>query len=288
MSSESNSDDAVNDSEVPKVATDPRVFLEGDGGSNDERFFSGRFQKEDLEVAASDHPGFQLVTVPLDESNWIAWKSAIEVALGCKFKLGFIDGSLCAPPATDPLYRHWRRADCLVVSWLKNSISKSLIRAFAHINTSRELWIELEEQYGRIHGAHILHLRRRFVNLQQGTLTVAQYYTELLSIWRDLMSIDPYPKCSIEATRILAERDDRNLLIQFLMGLNDEYSSSCNQILLLDPLPSVRKAYGMICNVESQKYLMNFNLTKSEVALSAVSNKPNWKNKDRKKAICEH
>jgi len=44
----------------------------------------------------------------------------------------------------------------------------------------------------------------------------------------------------------------RNLFI-FLMHLNDEYESIRGQILLLDPLPNVNKAYAMIQRVETQR-----------------------------------
>lgn len=45
----------------------------------------------------------------------------------------------------------------------------------------------------------------------------------------------------------------QNKLIQFLVGLNDNYDSIRGQILVLDPLPSVNKAYSMILRVEKHK-----------------------------------
>lgn len=44
------------------------------------------------------------------------------------------------------------------------------------------------------------------------------------------------------------ENDDK--LIHFVMGLNDSYDGVRNQILLLDPLPNVSKAYFMLNRVE--------------------------------------
>lgn len=40
--------------------------------------------------------------------------------------------------------------------------------------------------------------------------------------------------------------------MQFLKWLNDKYESLRNQILVLDPLPSVYKAYSMALSVEKQ------------------------------------
>ena len=44
-----------------------------------------------------------------------------------------------------------------------------------------------------------------------------------------------------------------NRLMQFLMGLNDTYNHVRNQILIMDPLPSVNRAYSMVLSVEKQR-----------------------------------
>lgn len=45
--------------------------------------------------------------------------------------------------------------------------------------------------------------------------------------------------------------------MQFLIGLTDVFDQARNQILLLDPLPSINKAYSMIMKVEAHKQVMN-------------------------------
>lgn len=49
------------------------------------------------------------------------------------------------------------------------------------------------------------------------------------------------------------ERENENKLIQFLLGLSDLYEHVKNQILILDPLPSVNKAYPMVLRAEKQR-----------------------------------
>ncbi|GAA0144432.1 hypothetical protein LIER_35933 [Lithospermum erythrorhizon] len=51
--------------------------------------------------------------------------------------------------------------------------------------------------------------------------------------------------------------DDEEKVMQFLMGLNDEYEAIRDQILLMEPLPSISKAYSIITNVESQRTVHN-------------------------------
>ena len=51
--------------------------------------------------------------------------------------------------------------------------------------------------------------------------------------------------------------EQRQKLMQFLKHLNDEYEAIRGQILLLDPLPTVNKAYSMIQRVKRQRHVTN-------------------------------
>lgn len=48
-------------------------------------------------------------------------------------------------------------------------------------------------------------------------------------------------------------REQQQRLVYFLFGLNDSFETTRSQILMLDPLPTVEKAYSMIVQVEDQK-----------------------------------
>ena len=50
-------------------------------------------------------------------------------------------------------------------------------------------------------------------------------------------------------------QQDQQRLMQFLMGLNESYSAIRGQILLMNPLPSVRQAYSSMCKEEKQRLL---------------------------------
>lgn len=57
--------------------------------------------------------------------------------------------------------------------------------------------------------------------------------------------------------------------MQFLMGLNDTYDHVRNQILLMEPLPSLNRAYLMVLRVEKQKNVqVQFPDTYDNVAMS--------------------
>jgi len=50
-------------------------------------------------------------------------------------------------------------------------------------------------------------------------------------------------------------QQDQQKLMQFLMGLNDSYSAIRGQILLMNPLPSIRQAYSSVSQEEKQRIL---------------------------------
>nr|GEV07763.1 hypothetical protein [Tanacetum cinerariifolium] len=59
--------------------------------------------------------------------------------------------------------------------------------------------------------------------------------------------------CDCENGKENSERDQMNRLIQFLMGLDDSFANIRGQILLMQPLPTVVKAYTMVRQEEKQR-----------------------------------
>nr|GEZ83313.1 reverse transcriptase, RNA-dependent DNA polymerase, Gag-polypeptide of LTR copia-type [Tanacetum cinerariifolium] len=53
---------------------------------------------------------------------------------------------------------------------------------------------------------------------------------------------------NLQNQRINGERDLKKRLVQFLMGLDECYANIRGQILLMNPMPTVAKAYSMIRN----------------------------------------
>lgn len=64
------------------------------------------------------------------------------------------------------------------------------------------------------------------------------------------MCLGPILACGCGITKVMSDFDNDDKLIQFLMGLNDCYDHVRNQILILEPLPSVNKAYSMVLRVQ--------------------------------------
>ena len=54
--------------------------------------------------------------------------------------------------------------------------------------------------------------------------------------------------------------------MQFLMGLSEDYDHSKNQILLMDPVPTISKVHAMILKVEKQRVTHMMNTDSSEIS----------------------
>ncbi|GKF48036.1 retrovirus-related pol polyprotein from transposon TNT 1-94, partial [Tanacetum coccineum] len=64
-------------------------------------------------------------------------------------------------------------------------------------------------------------------------------------------------ECTCDVLENFMFRDSNSKLIHFLMKLNDEYESVRSQILAMDPLPTVNKAYYIVQQIEKQKQVTN-------------------------------
>jgi len=79
-------------------------------------------------------------------------------------------------------------------------------------------------------------------------MSVAAYYIKLKGLWDELVSFN-------SETCTCGAQNDRTKLIQFLIGLNESYSGTRGQILLMNPLPLVRQAYASVVQEEKQREL---------------------------------
>lgn len=205
----------------------------------------------------SDHPGMALVSAPLTTLNFMNWSRSIRRALGAKRKLEFLDGTLPEPDPSEGYYKQWITADCMISSWIINSISKELVNAFSHIDGTRKLWIALNKRFGGSNGPKIYKLQREIYAYSQGNQTVVQYFNNLSALWDELDMLLPPLNCTCKARKKADRREEQQKMLKFLHGLNSMFERARSQILLLDPLPDVDRAYSMIIQVEDEMSLNN-------------------------------
>ncbi|KAJ0098282.1 hypothetical protein Patl1_28009 [Pistacia atlantica] len=158
----------------------------------------------------------------------------------------------------------------MIRSWLLNSVSSDIVGAFLYASTAEELWSELKEHYGESNGPLIYQIQREIASVSQGNETISKYYTKLKKLWDELNCILPVPDCSCGSGKKMNDINSLNRLMQFLMGLNDSYDQLRSQVLVLEPLPTVNKAYSMALKVEKQREVhINFSDSSSVSAMFA-------------------
>ena len=206
----------------------------------------------------NDHPGLVLISKKLIGSeNYSSWKRSMMIALNARNKLKIINGEYPEPESTSALRPIWERANDMVISWILNTISEQIGNNLSFINFASALWTELNEHYSQLDGHRIYQVTNDIINHKQGNTTVELYYHKLKGLWDELDALEaPYAclcRCDCVNGRTNGEREQRKRLIQFLMGLDESYTNVRGQILLMQPLPLVSKAYSMLRQEEKQR-----------------------------------
>ncbi|KAL0355790.1 UNVERIFIED_CONTAM: hypothetical protein Sradi_4025900 [Sesamum radiatum] len=78
---------------------------------------------------------------------------------------------------------------------------------------------------------HIIPLEHDIASAMQGGLSVVDYFTKLQMLWDELVQLRPLPECTCgsactcNVAKATTDLIEERHLMQFLMGLNDEYDN---------------------------------------------------------------
>ncbi|KAA8524423.1 hypothetical protein F0562_010853 [Nyssa sinensis] len=195
----------------------------------------------------SDYPGVTLVSHPLTDTNYNTWHQSILIALSIKNKVGFIDGTV--PKPSDPAAAlQWTRCNNMVKAWLVNSLSKDISASVIYCDLAKDIWVELKERFSQVNGPRMFQLEQEIHNLVQSTTSVTTYFTKLKTLWDELSSLQSHL-----LHEGVSQYQQYQRTMKFLMGLNESYATIRGQILLMDPLPSINRVYGLILQEETQR-----------------------------------
>ncbi|XP_074351730.1 uncharacterized protein LOC141690873 [Apium graveolens] len=203
-------------------------------------------------LSASDHPGLSLVSELLTDQNYHHWSRSVKIALSAKLKLGFIDGTQVQPPANFANLSLWMRSNDLVISWILNSVSFDIKKSIVYMTTAKQIWDDLANRYCQTNFPRLFHLRKELSALTQGTKSITSYFTQFRGLMDELDTLSPIARCTCArntcACGLSVKLDIYEQMIklsQFLMGLNEQFTVTRGQILLMNPLPDLSHAYAM-------------------------------------------
>lgn len=230
-------------------------------------------------VHPSEGPNSVSITPQLDVTNYLAWARAMRRALGSKNKFHFVDGTIPVPSFNDLNYHAWERCNNLIHSWITNSVSSQIAQSIVFIENVSDVWNELKERFSKADRIRVSKLRSDINNLKQGSLSVSEYFASLKILWDELDSYRPIPICTCPLQCVcLSMRNARDFrledqIMQFLTGLNDQFSIVQTQILLMEPLPTLNRVYSLVLQEESKTNLEVLDESKALIH-AAASKKP--------------
>ncbi|XP_075091930.1 uncharacterized protein LOC142172064 [Nicotiana tabacum] len=106
------------------------------------------------------------------------------------------------------------------------------------------MWEDLREQFDKVNASRVYQLHKAISTITHGTDNVSVYFSKLNNLWDEFDSMVP-PPCDCARSKNFIEFMQKQKVLQFLMGLNDNYEQARSQILMTSPTPSINKAYAM-------------------------------------------
>ncbi|KAH0672518.1 hypothetical protein KY290_024748 [Solanum tuberosum] len=124
-----------------------------------------------------DHPSLIFVTNPLSENgeNYFTWRRNFLNALHSKNKVGFVNGTIERPKENSQDLQSWIQCNVIVLSWHTNAFSKELQGSAVHVETAREIWVDLEERFSQGIAPRVYELKRAIALLQQERASISSY-----------------------------------------------------------------------------------------------------------------
>ncbi|CAB4313870.1 unnamed protein product [Prunus armeniaca] len=183
----------------------------------------------------------------LDGSNYASWSRGAHITITSRRMVSWINGKKPAPSKDSAAYAEWEEDNCLVQSWLLNSITKPVRALFKHSATAFDIWEAARKTYTVTqNSSRLFQLRWQSILTCQNGESVKVFYEKLHAIWQEIDCLRPHEySCADDGARCLKELEaDR--VYDFLGGLDPPYDGVRSRILAFSPVPPLLEAYAMV------------------------------------------
>ncbi|XP_013614041.1 uncharacterized protein LOC106431302 [Brassica napus] len=200
----------------------------------------------------NDHAGLVLVTDRVTTAaDFNSWRRSVRMALNVRNKLGFIDGTISKPSHMHRDYGDWSRCNDIVAMWLMKSVSKKIAQSLLFISTAEGIWNNLLSHFKQDDAPCVFDIEQRLSKIEQGSMDVSTYYTELVALWEEHQNFVELPictfgKCECDAAALWEKLQQCSRMTKFLMGLNESYEHTRRHILMLKPIPTIEEAFNIV------------------------------------------
>lgn len=170
------------------------------------------------------------------------------LTLSAKNKLPFVTGDLPKPAKNSSDLKAWERCNALVCSQLIFNLDDAIAKSVLFLTSAAAIWKNLEERFGYSSMTQVYSLEQKLSEISQGNNSVTEFYTNIKTIWDVLNDAHPLTictcnKCSCNLTKRIYKRQQEKMLLQFMMKLNEQFSTVRGNVLMLEPVPNISQAY---------------------------------------------
>ncbi|KAF3773773.1 hypothetical protein EJ110_NYTH54655 [Nymphaea thermarum] len=174
-----------------------------------------------------------LVSVKLDENNYLLWKSQLRSAMYSQDLLRYVDGSSTSPPERlnansaeiNPEYIKWKRSDQLTLSWILSTVSESILTQIISYDTAREAWVALANAHASHSNIRILQLKRDLQNAKKNDKSMLEYLNHVKFLVDSLRAVNETVSdsdLSVDFNYLLLKSLLKSSLQQQPFSLNEE------------------------------------------------------------------
>ncbi|KAM1025280.1 hypothetical protein ACFX15_037804 [Malus domestica] len=187
------------------------------------------------------------VPTKLKRDNYLVWKALFAPIFRRYKMIGIVDGSeVCLPSYVldasghnilNPAFEIWYEKDQNILIWLNSTLSEDIVPFTVGVTSVRDLWLNLEHQFGGVSTAHIHQLRSRLHSVHKGDLSISDYLQKIKGFADSLMAAGAFVS-------------DHDLIVVTLNGLPNEYESFIDSIMLCLSTTTLDELHGLLINKE--------------------------------------
>ena len=183
------------------------------------------------------HQCASLISLKLDNMNYLLWRSQIEPLIqSINMAHHLIKGS--EPPShittddgkieSNPSYDTWKRNDGLLTTFLMKNIETEVLVSLENVGSTQKVWKSIEEQILPTTVEKEMILNETLMSLKKGSLSLDDYIKKFKSMCDNLAAI----KKPIDETK---------KVFQLARGLGQKYQDFRTAMLSKPPYPSFQQ-----------------------------------------------
>ncbi|KAK3003162.1 hypothetical protein RJ639_018928 [Escallonia herrerae] len=225
-------------------------------------------------LSSQANSGNSLTKDTLKGDNYVSWEQSAILTLKSHNKLVFIDGRITKLDPKSEDFLAWDIVNSTLCSWICNSLDPPIRATVSRFNEAKLIWDSLKTRYSIPNRLRIYKLWSDASMTTQGGASVMTYYTKLLGMWDEMLTLSPLESCRCpKGTEKMNWNQDLQTY-QFLMGLDDKYATLRTQIINMDQFPNIDRVYAMVMQEESHRGITGSHDTTSAVGFQAQNRPP--------------